>query len=93
MEATPRVLAPSAKITDPDSVPIPGNFGCAVAVSITGCATSEGLTEEESRNETAPRLTRTEIAFALRSAVTISKALVLVREPATKPVGAARTAN
>jgi hypothetical protein len=35
-EATPRVLAPSAKITEPVGVPVPANLGTTVAVRITG---------------------------------------------------------
>src|SRR5258708_7193421 len=35
-EATPRVLAPSAKIPEPDGVPVTANRGTTVAVRVTG---------------------------------------------------------
>jgi len=52
--AVPSVLLPSAKITEPDRVPLPGNFGCTVAVRVTGAARLEGLLEEESVRVLAP---------------------------------------
>src|SRR5260370_6056756 len=46
--AVPRLVLPSAKITEPGSALFSGNFGWMVAVSVNGCFILAGLLDEAS---------------------------------------------
>ena len=41
----PRTLAPSLNVTVPVGTPVPGAVGDTVAVNVTPCPNTEGLTE------------------------------------------------
>src|SRR5215472_13665202 len=46
IEAVPSVVFPSANISEPDRLPLPGKVGCTVAVRVTGCPITAGFSDE-----------------------------------------------
>src|SRR5579859_1408644 len=53
-EEVPSVVPPSVKVIEPESVPLPENFGCTVAVIMTWPNTADGLIDEASVTVFAP---------------------------------------